>query len=78
MEEDYQRIVRRLQNYKISHPTLYSLWNNYLLIKKESFLDSIIKCNEILERFDTQPDFTQQQLFTLLILNNSYDLNRRH
>ena len=35
MEEDYQRIVRRLQNYKISHPILYSLWNNYLSIKKE-------------------------------------------
>ena len=44
MEQDYQRIIKRLQNYKISHPTLYSLWNNYLLIKKESFLDSIVKC----------------------------------
>ena len=78
MEEDYQCIIKRLQNYKTSHPTLYSLWNNYLLIKKESLLDSIVKSNEILERFDTQPDFTQQQLFMLLILNNSYDLNRQH
>ena len=78
MEEDYERTVRRLQNYKFSHPTLYSLWNNYLVTKKEFFLDSIINCNKILERLDTQPDLTQQQLIMLLILNNSYDLNRLH
>ena len=76
MEEDYQRIVERLHSYKISHPTLYSLWKNYLIIKRESFLNSIINCNKILERLDTRPDLTQEQVILLLILNNSYDLNR--
>jgi hypothetical protein len=77
METDYERTMDNLSSYKNSHPLLYSLWSNYLSIKKDNFDQILLNCFNMIERLDTQPDLTQQQLLSLLILNNSYDLNRQ-
>jgi hypothetical protein len=77
MDKDFERIIDNLSLYKNSHPLLHSLWSNYLSIKKENFDQILLNCSDMIERLDTQPDLTQQQLLSLLILNNSYDLNRR-
>lgn len=73
---DYKRITDKLNNFKNSHPNFYSMWSQYLRIKTESLIADFDTCEKNLERLKDKPDLTNDHLVTLLILNNSYHLNR--
>ena len=38
-------------------------------------MTDLTNCESVLERLDTQPDLTYENLIALLILNTSYHLN---
>jgi len=77
MDSDYKRITNKLNNYKKSHPNFYNLWSQYLLSKRKNLMTDLTNCEDVIERFDSQPDITNENLIALLILNNSYHLNTR-
>lgn len=77
MDSDYKRITNKLNNYKKSHPNFYNLWSQYLLSKRKNLMTDLTNCEDVIERLDSQPDITNQNLIALLILNNSYHLNTR-
>ena len=72
MDSDYKRITNKLNNYKKSHPNFYNLWSQYLLSKRKNLMTDLTNCEDVIERFDSQPDITNENLIALLILNNSY------
>ena len=75
MDSAYKRITSKLNNYKNSHPNFYNLWSQYLVRKQEDMMTDLTNCETVLERLDTQPDLTHENLIALLILNTSYHLN---
>lgn len=77
MDSDYKRITNKLNNYKKSHPNFYNLWSQYLLSKRKNLMTDLTNCEDVIERLDSQPDITNENLIALLILNNSYHLNTR-
>ena len=76
---DSERVHLKLKKFEVSHPNLICMWRDYLRLKKMAYFDSLRNCEEMIEHLESTPDVTPQMLITLyFLLNNCFDLNRRH
>tara|TARA_Y100000310_G_C20463412_1_gene706428 strand:- start:681 stop:920 length:240 start_codon:yes stop_codon:yes gene_type:complete len=76
---DSERVHLKMKNFETSHPNLICMWRDYIHLKKTAYFDSLRNCEEMMENLGSTQDITPQMLITLhFLLNNCFDLNRRH
>lgn len=78
MEARFQRIVEQLERKKGTHPHLAHLWQSYMKIKKQRFLQYCSCCENIIDRLSEEPDMDPNTILTIFILMThcTTDLNR--
>jgi len=78
MEVRFQRIIEQLERKKDTHPHLAHLWQSYIKIKKQRFLQHCITCENIMERMTNEPDIDPNTILTIfsLLTHCTIDLNR--
>lgn len=60
---------------KLSHPNLYSLWNNYIIEKKKSLIQSMKQFNNIFDSIRNINDLSKEQIIILYEIIKSYQCN---
>jgi len=65
---DYDDLILQLDANIYTHPNLSLLWKNYLRIKREKYLKSIIQCRMVIEKMHTVPDIDYNSLLCLYII----------
>ncbi len=69
MDTKYNQITTELNaNYNKS-PSLINLWQIYLQIKKQRFLDDLRKCEQMLQQINSFNPINMESLLTLYIIN---------
>ena len=68
MEVRFQRIIEQLERKKDTHPHLAHLWQSYIKIKKQRFLQHCITCENIMERMTNEPDIDPNTISYSMVL----------
>ncbi len=69
MEERYNHIIEKLNSKKHEAPDLIKIWQYYLTIKKQTFMESLQKCEYMLEHTNDLPQIDKNTLLILYLLN---------
>ena len=67
LDKNIEQILSKLEGYKTSHPTLYTVWNEYIMVQKKSIENTLIQCNNAMKKMDKLEDC---DLNTIRILYN--------
>lgn len=67
LDKNIEQILSKLEAYKISHPTLYTVWKEYIEVQKTTMENSLIQCNNAMKKMDKLQDC---DLNTIRILYN--------
>ena len=67
LDKNIEQILSKLEEYKTSHPTLYTVWNEYIMVQKKSIENTLIQCNNAMKKMDKLEDC---DLNTIRILYN--------
>ena len=68
MDTKYKQIITRLNTNYTQSPHLIKLWQKYLQIKKQRFMDDLCKCEQMLQRIDTVTNISMESLITLYLM----------
>lgn len=56
LDKNIEQILSKLEGYKTSHPTLYTVWNEYIMVQKKSIENTLIQCNNAMKKMDKLED----------------------
>lgn len=56
IDHKYGQILSRLENYKVSHPTIYKLWKEYLRLQHEQLNKIMNDCDNAMNNMETIGD----------------------
>lgn len=59
------KVLSSLEEYKISHPTLYRLWSEYIKLQQESMLSVLSQCENAMKHMNTLEDCNIETIQTL-------------
>ena len=68
MEAKYKQIITKLNANYTTSPNIIKLWQKYLQIKKQRFMDDLCKCEQMLQRIDTVTNISMESLITLYLM----------
>lgn len=57
--------LKNLDRIKYSHTNLYSIWNNYIIEKKTSLIESMKQFNNMYNSIKNMNDLTKEQIIIL-------------
>ena len=74
MDAEYNKIIKRLERKRNTHPNLVNYWIKFLYIKNKHYKQVITDSKDILRKINDIQDFKEEHLIllTLLRLNSSY------
>ena len=61
-------LFKRLDEIKISHPNISSVWNNHLTIRHRKFVEEIERCNKMLDTITEKPDIPLEMIQLIITL----------
>jgi len=68
MDVKYKQITAKLNaNYNTS-PNIIKLWQKYLEIKKQRFMDDLCKCEQMLQQINNINNISMESLLTLYLM----------
>jgi len=68
MDAKYKQIITKLNANYTTSPNIIKLWQKYLQIKKQRFMDDLCKCEKMLQRIDTVTNISMESLITLYLM----------
>jgi hypothetical protein len=68
MDTKYKQIITRLNTNYTQSPHLIKLWQVYLQIKKQRFMDDLCRCEQMLQRINTVTNISMESLITLYLM----------
>jgi len=68
MENDISGVLGKLENYKLSHPNIYSLWKEYINIKKQSYQKALVDCDDMLSLIGDTQDIPRLSIYLMYAL----------
>ena len=68
MENDISGVLGKLENYRLSHPNIYSLWTEYINIKKQSYRKALVDCDDMLSLMSNTQDIPRLSIYLLYAL----------
>ena len=68
MDTKYNQIITRLNTNYMQSPHLIKLWQVYLQIKKQRFMDDLCRCEQMLQRINTVTNISMESLITLYLM----------
>ena len=68
MDEYLETILKKIDTQREKNPKLMNMWTHYFAIKKKIFLDSLTKCEEMIEEIENMPDFDEKTILLIYIL----------
>ena len=68
MDAKYKQIITKLNANYTTSPNIIKLWQKYLQIKKQRFMDDLCKCEQMLQRIDTVTNISMESLITLYLM----------
>jgi hypothetical protein len=72
---DIKNLIEAFNNKKNTHPVLSALWINYLEFLEKTQNNSILHALTVLECMNTSPDYTIEQLQTIIFLSTQQTLH---
>ena len=70
MDNKYQQITIALDTNYNKYPNLIKMWQVYLQIKKQRFIDDLQKCEQMLHKINhLSNDISPKSILTLYMLN---------
>lgn len=70
MDDKYQQMIIKLDENYQKYPNIIKMWQVYLQIKKQRFIDDLQKCEQMLHKIDHQGvDICPESILTLYILS---------
>lgn len=63
--------LSKLEEYRETHPNLYRLWHNYVMLENQHFMNIVSKCNEAMRSMDHEADITISSLLACMLVNRS-------
>ena len=70
MDDKYQQMIIKLDENYQKYPNIIKMWQVYLQIKKQRFIDDLQKCEQMLHKIDHQTnDISPESILTLYILS---------
>jgi len=67
LDKNIEQILSKLEEYKTTHPTLYTVWKQYIEVQKTTIENSLIQCSNAMKKMDKLEDC---DLNTIRILYN--------
>ena len=68
MDAKYKQIITKLNANYTTSPNIIKLWQKYLQIKKQRFMDDLCKCEQMLQRIDTVTNISMESLITRYLM----------
>ena len=68
MDTKYKQIITRLNTNYTQSPHLIKLWQVYLQIKKQRFIDDLDKCEQMLQQINQLNNVNSESLIALYIM----------
>ena len=68
MDAKYKQIITKLNANYTTSPNIIKLWQKYLQIKKQRFMDDLCKCEQMLQRIVTVTNISMESLITLYLM----------
>ena len=68
MDAKYKQIITKLNANYTTSQNIIKLWQKYLQIKKQRFMDDLCKCEQMLQRIDTVTNISMESLITLYLM----------
>lgn len=63
--------LSKLEEYRETHPNLYRLWHNYVMLENEHFRNIIKKCDQAMRSMDQENDVSISSLIAYMLVNRS-------
>ena len=71
MDSSLNDVLVKFEGYKETHPNIVNLWKRYINLRKQSMLQVIKESQDVLEKIDTVPDITFDDLSLLYIIRST-------
>ena len=68
MDKKYTQIITELNTNYTKSPNIIKLWQVYLQIKKQRFMNDLYKCEQMLQKINQINDISPESLLTLYIM----------
>ena len=68
MDTKYKQVIARLNTNYTQSPHLIKLWQVYLQIKKQRFMDDLCKCEKMLIHINSVNNISMESLLTLYLI----------
>ena len=68
MDAKYKQIITKLNANYTTSPNIIKLWQKYLQIKKQRFMNDLYKCEQMLQKINQINDISPELLLTLYIM----------
>ncbi len=63
--------LSKLEEYRETHPNLYRLWHNYVMLENQHFMNIVSKCNQAMRSMDHEGDISISSLLAFMLVNRS-------
>ena len=70
MDTKYKQIITSLNTNYTKSPNIITLWQVYLQIKKQRFIDDLDKCEQMLQQINQLSNINSESLITLYIMQH--------
>ena len=68
MDNYLQEVLKKIETHREKHPELMNMWTYYFNIKKKIFLESLKKCDKMLQEIDDLPQFDEKNILLIYVL----------
>ena len=68
MDAKYKQITAELNANYTTSPNIIKLWQVYLQIKKQRFMDDLCRCEQMLQRINAVTNISMESLITLYLM----------
>ena len=68
MDTKYKQIITSLNTNYTKSPNIITLWQVYLQIKKQRFIDDLDKCEQMLQQINQLNNVNSESLISLYIM----------
>ena len=68
MDAKYKQIITKLNANYTTSPNIIKLWQKYLQIKKQRFMDDLCRCEQMLQRINAVTNISMESLITLYLM----------
>ena len=68
MDAKYKQIITKLNANYTTSPNIIKLWQKYLQIKRQRFMDDLCKCEKMLQRINSVNNISMESLLTLYLI----------